>query len=169
MCEWLFTPPPRFQDFTELNAWLARRCQALAGCKIPRQTRRTIADCFAEEQLLLNPVTAEFDGYVDIGENARCPAACRTVSRMGIAGIYRCGTRPIAQAGQRRPCLCKTGKTHLATALAVSAIHHGKHIRFDNAVDLVNQLEKKNQLGKAGNLASPSLTSIFKTSLISIN
>jgi DNA replication protein DnaC len=46
-----------------------------------------------------------------------------------------------------------TGKTHLATALAVSAIHHGKRIRFYNAVDLVNQLEKKKQLGKAGNLA----------------
>jgi len=46
-----------------------------------------------------------------------------------------------------------TGKTHLATALAVSAIHHGKLIRFDNAADLVNQLEKEKQLGKAGNLA----------------
>jgi DNA replication protein DnaC len=46
-----------------------------------------------------------------------------------------------------------TGKTHLATAMAVSAIHHGKRIRFYNAVDLVNQLEKEKQLGKAGNLA----------------
>ena len=46
-----------------------------------------------------------------------------------------------------------TGKTHLATALAVSAIHQGKRIRFYNAVDLVNQLEKEKQLGKAGNLA----------------
>lgn len=46
-----------------------------------------------------------------------------------------------------------TGKTHLATALAVAAIHQGKRIRFYNAVDLVNQLEKEKQLGKAGNLA----------------
>ena len=46
-----------------------------------------------------------------------------------------------------------TGKTHLATALAVSAIHQGKRIRFYNAVDLVNQLEKEKQLGKTGNLA----------------
>jgi len=46
-----------------------------------------------------------------------------------------------------------TGKTHLATALGVSAIHQGKRIRFYNAVDLVNQLEKEKQLGKAGNLA----------------
>jgi DNA replication protein DnaC len=45
-----------------------------------------------------------------------------------------------------------TGKTHLATALGVAAIHHGKRIRFYNAVDLVNQLDKEKQHGKAGNL-----------------
>lgn len=46
-----------------------------------------------------------------------------------------------------------TGKTHLATALGVAAIHQGKRIRFYNAVDLVNQLEREKQQGKAGNLA----------------
>src|SRR5664279_5089824 len=57
-----------------------------------------------------------------------------------------------------------TGKTHLATALGVAAIHQGtalgvaaihqgKRVRFYNAVDLVNQLEREKQLGKAGNLA----------------
>lgn len=46
-----------------------------------------------------------------------------------------------------------TGKTHLATALGVAAIHHGKRVRFFNAVDLVNQLEKEKQQGKAGHLA----------------
>lgn len=46
-----------------------------------------------------------------------------------------------------------TGKTYLATALGVAAIHHGKRIRFYNAVDLVNQLDKEKQQGKAGNLA----------------
>lgn len=46
-----------------------------------------------------------------------------------------------------------TGKTHVASALAVSAIHQGKRIRFYNAVDLVNQLEKEKQLGKADSLA----------------
>jgi DNA replication protein DnaC len=46
-----------------------------------------------------------------------------------------------------------TGKTHLATALAVAAIHHGKRVRFYNTVDLVNQLDKEKQQGKAGNLA----------------
>ena len=46
-----------------------------------------------------------------------------------------------------------TGKTHLAIALGVAAIHHGKRIRFYNAVDLVNLLEREKEQGKAGNLA----------------
>jgi DNA replication protein DnaC len=45
-----------------------------------------------------------------------------------------------------------TGKTHLATALAVASIHLGKRIRFYNTVDLVNQLEKEKQPGKAGSI-----------------
>ena len=46
-----------------------------------------------------------------------------------------------------------TSKTHLATTLGVAAIHHGKRVRFSNAVDLVNQLEREKQQGRAGNLA----------------
>jgi DNA replication protein DnaC len=46
-----------------------------------------------------------------------------------------------------------TGKTHLATALGIAAIHQGKRVRFYNAVDLVNQLDKEKQQGKAGTLA----------------
>lgn len=50
-----------------------------------------------------------------------------------------------------------TGKTHLATALGMAAIHQGKRVRFYNAVDLVNQLEREKQQGKAGNLAKQLL------------
>ena len=46
-----------------------------------------------------------------------------------------------------------TGKSHLATAIGVAAIHQGKRVRFYNAVDLVNQLEREKTLGKVGNLA----------------
>jgi DNA replication protein DnaC len=45
-----------------------------------------------------------------------------------------------------------TGKTHFATALGVAAIHQSKRVRFFNAVDLVNQLEREKQQGKTGNL-----------------
>ena len=46
-----------------------------------------------------------------------------------------------------------TGKSHLATAIGVAAIHQGKRVRFFNAVDLVNQLEREKSLGRAGYLA----------------
>mgnify|MGYP001129755355 FL=1 len=46
-----------------------------------------------------------------------------------------------------------TGKTHFATALGVAAIHQGKRVRFFNAVDLVNQLEREKLQGRTGNLA----------------
>jgi DNA replication protein DnaC len=46
-----------------------------------------------------------------------------------------------------------TGKTHLAIALGVAGIHQGKRMRFYNAVDLVNLLEREKAQGRAGNLA----------------
>ena len=46
-----------------------------------------------------------------------------------------------------------TGKAHLATAIGVAAIHQGKRVRFYNAVDLVNELEREKQAGKTGCLA----------------
>ncbi len=46
-----------------------------------------------------------------------------------------------------------TGKTHLATALGVAAIHHEKRVRFFNAVDLVNVLELEKQQDKTGTMA----------------
>ena len=47
-----------------------------------------------------------------------------------------------------------TGKTHLATAIAVSGITaQGKRVRFYSTVDLVNALEKEKRDGKAGRIA----------------
>ena len=46
-----------------------------------------------------------------------------------------------------------TGKTHLGTVLGVAAIHQGKRVRFFNAVDLVNLLEREKQQDKTGTLA----------------
>ena len=47
-----------------------------------------------------------------------------------------------------------TGKTHLATALAVQAIqHHHKRVRFLSTIELVNQLEQEKQSGKQGRMA----------------
>jgi DNA replication protein DnaC len=47
-----------------------------------------------------------------------------------------------------------TGKTHLATAIAVSGITlQGKRVRFYSTVDLVNILEREKRDGKAGRIA----------------
>ena len=51
-----------------------------------------------------------------------------------------------------------TGKTHLATALGVQAIEHGrKKVRFLSTVDLVNALEQEKAANKAGHLAEQLL------------
>lgn len=48
-----------------------------------------------------------------------------------------------------------TGKTHLATAIAVQAIqHHHLRVRFFSTIELVNQLEQEKAAGKAGRLAN---------------
>jgi DNA replication protein DnaC len=46
-----------------------------------------------------------------------------------------------------------TGKSHMATAIGVAAIHQSKRVRFFNALDLVNLLEREKVMGKVGNLA----------------
>ena len=47
-----------------------------------------------------------------------------------------------------------TGKTHIATALAVHAVeHHRKKVRFFSTVELVNALEQEKAQGKAGQIA----------------
>ena len=48
-----------------------------------------------------------------------------------------------------------TGKTHLATAIAVHAIqHHRLRVRFLSTVELVNQLEQEKQTSNQGRLAN---------------
>ncbi len=48
-----------------------------------------------------------------------------------------------------------TGKTHLATALAVQAIqHHQMRVRFLSTIELVNTLEQEKQAGNVGRMAN---------------
>jgi hypothetical protein len=53
--EWLFTPRTRFADFNELNGWLEKRCEELAGRQHPIQKTRTIAECFSEDPSFAAP------------------------------------------------------------------------------------------------------------------
>lgn len=47
-----------------------------------------------------------------------------------------------------------TGKTHLATAIAIQCIRLGNRGRFFSVVDLVNKLEQEKLAGRAGSLVS---------------
>jgi len=46
-----------------------------------------------------------------------------------------------------------TGKTHLSTSIGLSLIRQGYKVRFWNLVDLVNELEKEKEQGRAGEIA----------------
>lgn len=46
-----------------------------------------------------------------------------------------------------------SGKTHLATSIGLSLIRQGFKVRFWNLVDLVNELEKEKEQGRAGEIA----------------
>ncbi|MGZ8930286.1 MAG: IS21 family transposase [Methylosarcina sp.] len=63
--EWLFTPRAKFATLAALNAWLGQRCEELANRQHPTLPSQTIADCFAQEQALLRPVTQPFAGYIE--------------------------------------------------------------------------------------------------------
>ena len=75
------------------------------------------------------------------------PLAQHRVEQLATAGFMAEAHNVILVGGTG------TGKTHLATALGIAAIHQGKRVRFFNAVDLVNQLDREKQQGREGHLA----------------
>ena len=57
---------PKFADLIALNGWLAHRCIALWGqIRHPEQTRRTIAEVWADERVHLMKMPPPFDGFVE--------------------------------------------------------------------------------------------------------
>ena len=57
---------PKFADLIALNGWLAHRCIALWGqIRHPEQTRRTIAEVWADERVPLMKMPPPFDGFVE--------------------------------------------------------------------------------------------------------
>ena len=63
--EWLFTPRAKFNNFADLNAWLAKRCEELAQRKHPVYTSQTIAECYQKEHALLRKIPSPFAGYIE--------------------------------------------------------------------------------------------------------
>jgi DNA replication protein DnaC len=75
------------------------------------------------------------------------PLSQSTLEQLATAGFMEQAHNLILVGGTG------TGKTHLATALGVAAIHQGKRVRFFNAVDLVNRLQQEKQLDRSGTVA----------------
>jgi hypothetical protein len=72
---WLFTPRPRFADFTELNAWLVDQCQSLCETrKHPDDKTQTMEDVFQRERSLLIPAKTPFEGYSE--SDCRVSSTC---------------------------------------------------------------------------------------------
>jgi transposase len=57
---------PRFRDLLALNSWLEQRCQSLwHEIRHPEQSRRTVAEVWAEERQVLMPMSPPFDGFIE--------------------------------------------------------------------------------------------------------
>ncbi len=113
--EWLFTPLARFVSFAELNEWPATRCRELAERSHPTQSQRTIAACFADEQPLLRPVTAHFDGYVE--QMLRVSSTCLVRVDRNRYSV------PASAAGQAVSVRTTADQIHIVTQGAVIAAH----------------------------------------------
>ena len=79
-----------------------------------------------------------------------------TSSKVDQALVKRLATLSFTEAAENAVLIGGpgTGKTHLATAIAVAGIvSQSKRVRFYSTVDLVNQLEREKRDGKAGRTA----------------
>jgi len=118
------------------ETWMARLLEA-------KQTDRQLKSLRYQLKAARFPIHRDLTG-IDWTET---PLSQAVIEQLASAGFMETAHNLILVGGTG------TGKTHLATAIGVAAIHQGKRVRFYNAVDLVNQLEREKSRGKVGNLA----------------
>jgi DNA replication protein DnaC len=118
------------------EAWLKRLVEAE---QVDRQTR----SLKYQLRVAKFPMHRDFTGF-DWSESALDEAQVRHLA----TGAFMEAAHNLILVGGTG-----TGKTHCAIALGIAAIHAGRRVRFYNAVDLVNQLEREKGQGRAGALA----------------
>jgi DNA replication protein DnaC len=134
--EWLAEgPPQKYGRPVQPEAWLDRMIEAELADRQVRSLRYQL-------KVARFPVHRDLTGF----DWAETPLPQAQIQQLASAALMETAHNLILVGGTG------TGKTHLATALGVAAIHRGKRVRFYNAVDLVNQLEREKQQGKAGNM-----------------
>jgi DNA replication protein DnaC len=131
--EWMAEGP---RQAVQPEAWLDRLIEA-------EQTDRQVRSLRYQLKAARFPIHRDLTGI----EWSETPLSQAQVEQLATAAFMESAHNLILVGGTG------TGKTHFATALGVAAIHQGKRVRFFNAVDLVNQLEREKQQAKTGNLA----------------
>jgi len=75
---WLFAPRPSFENFDELNRWLAERCREICSTRMhPEDKEKTILEVFEKEKSSLMAVKSAFDGYTETGCRASSTSLVR--------------------------------------------------------------------------------------------
>lgn len=116
------------------ESWLARLLEA-------EQTDRQLRSLCYQLKVARFPIHRDL-----LGINwAETPLSQAVVEQLASAAFMETAHNLILVGGTG------TGKSHLAIAIGIAAIHQGKRVRFFNAVDLVNQLEREKSQGKVGN------------------
>lgn len=137
------------EAWSELRAESPRRKQALSPeIALSQLIKAEIADR-QMRSLKYQLKIAKFPIHRDLVEFDwnETPLSQQQVEQLATAGFMDDAHNLILVGGTG------TGKTHLATAIGVAAIHLGKRLKFFNAVDLVNLLAYEKQQNKTGNLA----------------
>jgi DNA replication protein DnaC len=137
------------QAWTEFRAEASQRKQALSPeFTLSQLIKAEIADR-QMRSLKYQLKVAKFPIHRDLVEFdwRETPLSRSQIEQLATAGFMDDAHNLILVGGTG------TGKTHLATAFGVAAVHQGKRVRFFNAVDLVNLLEQEKQQNKTGNLA----------------
>jgi transposase len=113
---WIEAGERRFSTFTELNAWLAQRCQAIwAETKHPEHPELSLADMLDIEREHLMPMPEAFDGYVE--------KASRVSSTCLVTVARNCYSVPCEWAGKRVSTRLYTTKLIVVAGDAVVARH----------------------------------------------
>jgi len=122
----------------DMSAWLI---QHLLDAETTQRAIRSIGYQMASARFPVHRALADFDfSQAKVDESL--------IRQLATFGFTETAQNVVLVGGTG------TGKTHLATALGVSAIQqHGMRVRFYSTVDLVNLLELEKAAGKQGRLA----------------
>lgn len=83
---WLEAQNRRFGTFTELNAWLGERCQALwRELRHPDYKGLSVGDMLEQEQAQMMPMTTPFDGYAE--KAAKVSSTCLVTIQRNLYSV----------------------------------------------------------------------------------